>query len=996
MDFDLERSLRLLEDSISRQGNLLITTTPKTKQRHSENLTPRSLIDVEKQRYSINDKSFNAIVDENKSIAGSVLRINEPWKLTVNSLFVEFYEVLQSYTNSKDVFDTFSDLARCCTDALQVIKSLKRKSSVHYIDEETWLENERNTWRLLLALCQDRFITLNNGDAEPTSYYGKSEKLCVANLFKNDSIVRETQLVIDWLEYNAAERDIEALHFSDISYGWENTLHQLKSADTIVYESSRQVVKSLHPDAQWSDEHLTLHDLDVEDDKRLSRMIFQQIRCGKMDKAQELCVNSGHSWRAAVLEGWRLYHDNTDAEMEAMEEENDPDSASKYCYSEGNEIRDKWKAAAYDYCKLEYLNLYEKASVAALCGSLNSILRVAENWEDYLWAYMKVLIDIRVESEIRDVITAQYESLPDEYWDQRVSLNDVFENLEDAQNTKVKNEAQLQMRIVQKFIILDDVPQMIDIINEWIENSNVATQFLRFASHMVLFLEQIGKIDDRDKSDNIIESYISRLAEMNDIRLIAFYSSKLGLYKRIFVYASYLERVLDNEQRKEALTYAEDCGMNVQCVAKQVVENIRNRPHEVSTFGNLQEKLTDTDLLKVSAIDWLLISDTTKLDAIEQTNALIFSFLTLRKLDAAQLAFNKIPPNIVDEILSEDELEPNINQILKEHLSYRAYLDAQEAFNEWYKQYKSKPIPPGELSENAHFTEKVAHQHRESQFRADTERWKLSTAHLSKTAKAKLYNVLLFPEGGWLSSAKDCAFLRSTCIPEIVLLLYSVLSESGYYEECLQLADTVASEKYGLYKAFSKDKLKEFLKQLCDSSVILLNKKKDAWGTIVKKENKFSRCRDPFLKEGLNAIVEVHFTHSHRVSMAEAYSYLRISSSTKDQFLKYFSEGLNPSEAKRYHTSTLMATASGDKICETLANAQVNPMERSIYHLYEQWRFQANVCNKLPMKTKDIEDLEDPKKIKDCDTKKLQAIALYSSTTKMYEVILVGVQRRFQ
>ncbi|KAK4881594.1 hypothetical protein RN001_004913 [Aquatica leii] len=60
------------------------------------------------------------------------------------------------------------------------------------------------------------------------------------------------------------------------------------------------------------------------------------------------------------------------------------------------------------------------------------------------------------------------------------------------------------------------------------------------------------------------------------------------------------------------------------------------------------------------------------------------------------------------------------------------------------------------------------------------------------------------------------------------------------------------------------------------------------------------------------------------------------------------------------------------------------------------YQFQANVCNKLPMKTKDIEDLEDPKKIKHCDTKKLQAIALYSSTTKMYEVILVGVERRFQ
>ncbi|KAK4885605.1 hypothetical protein RN001_001876 [Aquatica leii] len=50
------------------------------------------------------------------------------------------------------------------------------------------------------------------------------------------------------------------------------------------------------------------------------------------------------------------------------------------------------------------------------------------------------------------------------------------------------------------------------------------------------------------------------------------------------------------------------------------------------------------------------------------------------------------------------------------------------------------------------------------------------------------------------------------------------------------------------------------------------------------------------------------------------------------------SEGMSPSKAKHFYKSTLLATTSGDKICETLANAQVNPMERSIYHLYEQWR----------------------------------------------------------
>lgn len=47
---------------------------------------------------------------------------------------------------------------------------------------------------------------------------------------------------------------------------------------------------------------------------------------------------------------------------------------------------------------------------------------------------------------------------------------------------------------------------------------------------------------------------------------------------------------------------------------------------------------------------------------------------------------------------------------------------------------------------------------------------------------------------------------------------------------------------------------------------------------------------------------------------------------------------MTPSEAMKFHKSTLMATTPSDKICETLANAQVNPTGRSIYHLYEQWR----------------------------------------------------------
>lgn len=204
--------------------------------------------------------------------------------------------------------------------------------------------------------------------------------------------------------------------------------------------------------------------------------------------------------------------------------------------------------------------------------------------------------------------------------------------------------------------------------------------------------------------------------------------------------------------------------------------------------------------MKISSLDWLLYYESQRLEALIQSNALIFTFLTLKKLDAAQLAFNKIPANTVEYILSEENLSDDINQVIKEHLSYKVYLDAERAFNSWFKQFNMKPLPPEGISENAQFTEKVAYQHRISQYKAETERWKLTMSHLTKTTKTFLYNVLLFPEGGWLCGTKDGEFLRSICIPECVLLLYNVLSESNLHEECVQLADVLASEKYGLYK----------------------------------------------------------------------------------------------------------------------------------------------------------------------------------------------------
>ena len=46
-----------------------------------------------------------------------------------------------------------------------------------------------------------------------------------------------------------------------------------------------------------------------EDEVRLLQYVFACIRAGQLDEAQKLCSKCGQAWRAATLEGWRLYHD---------------------------------------------------------------------------------------------------------------------------------------------------------------------------------------------------------------------------------------------------------------------------------------------------------------------------------------------------------------------------------------------------------------------------------------------------------------------------------------------------------------------------------------------------------------------------------------------------------------------------------------------------------------------------------------------------------------
>lgn len=254
---------------------------------------------------------------------------------------------------------------------------------------------------------------------------------------------------------------------------------------------------------------------------------------------------------------------------------------------------------------------------------------------------MKTLLDIEVEAEMEATIAKTYTNMPEEYWKNQITLEDVFKELHASKNPIIRAQSNKPDYLIQKYIILDQVLKLMEEIESTIDAGTCDSQFIRFLAHLILFFRQIGN-STKDKIENkVLLAYVRVLIEIGDPTLIAFYTATLPQEDQIINYASYLENVKEHEQRKKCLRAAEDANLNVEAITKLVVENIRKKNIE-SDPTDLKGTITDADLDKINALDWLIFYQNQREEALWQTNALIRYFLTNEKLDAARKAFNKV------------------------------------------------------------------------------------------------------------------------------------------------------------------------------------------------------------------------------------------------------------------------------------------------------------------------------------------------------------------
>jgi len=351
------------------------------------------------------------------------------------------------------------------------------------------LAKERNTWRLvgklfaMRAQMRNGQTSMEEDQAMVSASPFRSEQTIIASLFEHDERLRRAQTVVDWLEQNAADEMQEELAgaaYGDALLGWENTHQTLQLGSDV--SATASMVSELDPDAKTR-QRRPLHDYDEKDERRLIRLVYLCQRAGMLDRAKELCVSMGQPWRAATLVGWEL---SDDPNLGSSDEEKLP--------ATGNTRRDLWKRMAWQLSNNNTVSAQERAIYSSLCGNAKQLLAsgMCSSWEDRLWAYTKAMVDTLVEDELRKTMPKTFVPMPQQYWDNVTSMDDIFEGASVGSTSSSCPYQKLQTHVV-----LEDWTALLSSALAVTEDEE-DPQLLRFTAHLVMCLENMAQFNDED------------------------------------------------------------------------------------------------------------------------------------------------------------------------------------------------------------------------------------------------------------------------------------------------------------------------------------------------------------------------------------------------------------------------------------------------------------------------------------------------------------------
>ncbi|EGD73889.1 hypothetical protein PTSG_05584 [Salpingoeca rosetta] len=688
----------------------------------------------------------------------------------------------------------------------ELINSIKRQ------------KESRATWLLLNDVMQLHASKDSRpSPSTPTAALAKSEKEKVERYFPlKDFDLTVYRAVVSWLEQVAAE-DFED-YIGEVLYetddvAWRHTLAAILAADA----NTPDLVKALDPDAV-SRTGGRLDATDASEEAVFLKRIFTLIRCGRLDMAIKLCQSCNQPWRAATLMAFQP----TAAAKTAGALQ------TKQDVQRGNLL----ERACLSLIENRSTDKHERGVYASLMGKATPLLELSASWQDALWALLRTRVLERERSAAEELAAGGGGANDTGPQLGPEDVEAIVETLEDHSNDQIRNGARTIHASVQKAIILGRPWSCLTAINGQIdtflrecraaeetqhyiapldetkprlnkseEAAKVAPYLCHFA-HLALVLRELGRTglgEDADASaheteiDDIIEAYVFDLIDKHMHSCVAVYTSQISDEERqIAIYSFYLAGITDGRLKSHCLEEARKAGLPMAEITRAVVGRVREHDKQAEEESPSAGTVSAADMAVINALEWLLQDPQQKLHALQETNAVLRGFLLKDKLAAARELLYKhvIPSNLAafsDAALASDVV---LRSAINEHVSLRAYVDADDAFEVWrHHTYEMRPTPPATPGQMSTGTSLRVLQSEQEQrvFKNKQDIWEHRRHKYTQTAVSKLMNVIrmdawMLDEEGSADASEESsgarqaamAALRRKCLPQSCLRIMDI------------------------------------------------------------------------------------------------------------------------------------------------------------------------------------------------------------------------------
>lgn len=641
---------------------------------------------------------------------------------------------------------------------------------------------------------------------------------------------KEMWIILHWLQSNF--KLVTDKNMSGIK--WTNTRMQLqhKSIPNLKIGEFGSVLNNRKPTEQT----VTQLDLDapIRQDKKIAKedaeldnsvfeRVFELLRANRYEDALEICSETGNLTLKMCIQGSQEYVDpEIDGPLLDLELTSENESGGSGIENLALLRRTCWNMAQQN------VDTFERAVYGVLASDLDSVLRVSNDWESQLYAFLANIVAYESEESLVKAGRINTDNLQiidgNALTPPSTSVKEVLNILAQSANPVVRKEAEHNYRSLIGSAINRSAGTIIQDLAKYFKEAREALQsdeidggdfdfdlsLLRVVTHYALFLKSVEEdVGDDESIAILVESYIAGLAIRGRDFLAPLYISYLPEELANSVYAKLLVDITDTERRKEHLTLAAKYKLDIQEILKLVVASIFAETQHTYSHEEQVTYTTSTDASderRIAGVQWYVLAGMW-VDAAHSAIYGFRDFLSCGKFEAAREFGSVIGVSAVIKTYEAHLINVGgVSELPAGHryelLQYDRLVNCLQAVKSWEEFYESLS-ESGQLTREGSREAFVILKALDEEVTSFAREWMVNVEYEKNSPEWQLLGEF-----------------RTRYVPLLIMSYLQALTEAqvikkSYLQRAADLATMVASENDKLYVLFDRSGcLKEFLQRL--------------------------------------------------------------------------------------------------------------------------------------------------------------------------------------